>query len=110
MTDVATVESAVSAGLEAIVRLGKAELGDKTMIDAAYPFLYAMRAPRDSDETSAATWRRAASRAAEAADRTANLVPRIGRARPLAERSVGHPDAGAISFALIVSAIGEALK
>jgi dihydroxyacetone kinase len=35
------------------------------------------------------------------------LVPKIGRARPLAERSVGTPDPGAISLALIVTAIGD---
>jgi hypothetical protein len=37
------------------------------------------------------------------------LVPKIGRARPLAERSVGTPDPGAISLALIVTAVGNVL-
>uniref|UniRef100_UPI0012F62235 DAK2 domain-containing protein n=1 Tax=Actinoalloteichus spitiensis TaxID=252394 RepID=UPI0012F62235 len=49
----------------------------------------------------------AARRAAEA---TADLVPRMGRARPLAERSVGTPDAGAVSLALIVRAVRDVLS
>ena len=47
--------------------------------------------------------------ASTAAEATAALVPKIGRARPLAERSVGTPDPGAISMGLIVTAIGEVL-
>ena len=50
--------------------------------------------------------RRPASSAAEA---TAALTPKIGRARPLAERSIGTPDPGAISLGLIVTAIGDVL-
>ncbi|WP_156038463.1 DAK2 domain-containing protein, partial [Actinoalloteichus caeruleus] len=42
-----------------------------------------------------------------AAEETANLVPRVGRARPLAERSVGTPDAGAVSMALIVRTVAS---
>jgi dihydroxyacetone kinase len=49
----------------------------------------------------------AASAAADAAEQTANLSPKLGRARPLAERSIGHPDPGATSFALIVTAIAQ---
>ena len=37
------------------------------------------------------------------------MTPKIGRARPLAERSVGTPDPGAISMGLIVTAVGEVL-
>jgi predicted nuclease with TOPRIM domain len=43
------------------------------------------------------------------AKETANLTPKIGRARPLAERSLGHPDAGAISFAMMVQTINKTL-
>jgi dihydroxyacetone kinase len=45
-------------------------------------------------------WGRAAAAARQAAEATAQLLPKLGRARPLAERSLGHPDAGAVSFAL----------
>ncbi len=46
----------------------------------------------------------------KAAQDTAQLVPKMGRARPLAEKSVGTPDAGAISLALIVNTVGDLLK
>ncbi|MFC3631299.1 DAK2 domain-containing protein, partial [Paracoccus angustae] len=37
------------------------------------------------------------------------LIPRLGRARPLAERSLGHPDAGAVSLALCARVAAKAL-
>jgi D-erythrulose 4-kinase len=50
---------------------------------------------------------RAARAATLAAAETAELTPRLGRARPLAERSVGHADPGATSFALMAEAIAS---
>lgn len=96
----ADVAAAVRAGLDAVTALGKATVGDKTMVDALVPF-----ADRLADETAAGTdlavaWQRAADDAETAAQATADLKPKVGRARPLAERSLGTPDAGALSFAL----------
>ena len=54
-------------------------------------------------------WGIASEAAEKAAKETANLIPKIGRARPLAERSLGHPDAGAISFAMMVQTINKTL-
>lgn len=96
--------SAVTAAINAISELGKAELGDKTMLDAGVPFLRALAASVASGEPLASGWHRAATAAEEAAEATAALRPKIGRARPLAERSVGTPDAGAISLALCARA------
>ena len=53
----------------------------------------------------AESWAAAARVATEAATATAALTPKRGRARPLAERSIGTPDPGAISFGLIASAL-----
>jgi dihydroxyacetone kinase len=39
-----------------------------------------------------------------------DLVPKVGRARPLAEKSVGTPDPGAVSLAMCLVAVGEVLK
>ena len=58
----------------------------------------------------AAAWNAAAEKAVEAGKATADLTPKIGRARPLAERSVGTPDAGATSMGLVVTAVGEVLS
>jgi D-erythrulose 4-kinase len=87
----------------------KAQLGDKTMLDALFPFVDSLVGQVDSGASISDAWRSAAGACRDAAEATASLVPKIGRARPLAERSVGTPDPGAISLGLIVTAIGEVL-
>lgn len=91
--------AAARAALNAITARGSAVVGDKTMVDAWDPWVAALEAG-ESFATAAAI-------ATEAALATANLTPRLGRARPLAEKSLGHPDAGAVSFALIATRIAE---
>jgi D-erythrulose 4-kinase len=87
----------------------KAELGDKTMLDALFPFVNTLREQVDSGASATEAWQSAADACRTAAEATASLIPKIGRARPLAERSVGTPDPGAISLALIVTAVGDVL-
>jgi dihydroxyacetone kinase len=103
------LRDAVRRGAETIRRVGKAELGDKTMLDALLPFVDALDAAIASGAGIGTAWSSAATTAVEAAEATAALVPRIGRARPLAERSVGTPDAGATSMGLVLSAVGDVL-
>lgn len=103
---VAGVE-ATEAALTAVQTLGGAVVGDKTMIDAFQPFVQALRSGIDRGASLAESWAEASEIAATAAADTASLAPRLGRARPLAERSIGHPDAGAVSFAYIVAALNE---
>lgn len=86
-----------------------AELGDKTMLDALFPFVDTFVLEVRGGTSLDHGWRTAAEACVRAAEATASLVPRIGRARPLAERSVGTPDPGAISLGLIVTAFGETL-
>ncbi|WP_265443192.1 dihydroxyacetone kinase family protein [Flexivirga meconopsidis] len=100
----ADIAAGVRAFTDAVRDLGHAELGDKTMLDALIPFSEQLSA-RVEDGLPIA-WTAAAERARRAADGTATLRPRVGRARPLAEKSIGHPDAGATSLALIVTALG----
>ncbi|MFE4646055.1 DAK2 domain-containing protein [Streptomyces sp. NPDC056652] len=112
-----TVADGVSGASAAVRRLGGAETGDKTMVDVLVPFTDTL-AGAVADGTAdtlagavadgaalTAAWDRAATAAEEAAKATAGLVPRVGRARPHAERSLGTPDAGAHSLALIVRAV-----
>jgi dihydroxyacetone kinase len=108
-TSAATVADAIRAGLQALQRLGKAELGDKTMVDAFVPFVDTLGERIAFGEELSAAWLRATQVSEDAAQATAPLRPRIGRARPLAERSVGTPDAGAISFAMCVRAVAGVL-
>lgn len=101
--------AAIRHGAETIQRVGKAELGDKTMLDALFPFLDTLDAERQAGRDLGHSWRAAAAAAVAAAEATAPMVPRIGRARPLAARSVGTPDAGAISMGLILTAVADVL-
>ena len=103
----AAVLKACRAWVSALRDLGGAGLGDKTLLDAAIPFTDALEA-RLGDGLIPA-WNAAAQTAAEAAQATAALTPKVGRARPLAERSVGSPDPGAVSFAICVQAMGRAM-
>lgn len=100
---------ATSAALEAVQRLGKAQVGDKTMIDAFAPLVDALQRAADDDVPLGEAWAAAADAAESAAQATATLRPRLGRARPLAEKSVGHPDPGAISFARIAARIAASI-
>ncbi len=97
---------AVAAFADAILELGRAEVGDKTLVDALLPFRNGLAAAIAEGLPLLAAWQEAARSATAAAEETAALTPKKGRARPLAEKSVGTPDAGATSFALIVTALG----
>ena len=97
--------AAVTAFVDAITELGKADAGDKTMVDALLPFRDTFLRAFDGGASAADALADAAAAAQTAADRTADLRPLKGRARPLAEKSVGHPDPGAVSFALIAARI-----
>ena len=100
---------AVQGSAKQLQGFSKAELGDKTMLDALFPFVDTLVGQVDAGASLNDGWRSAADACRTAAEATASLVPKIGRARPLAERSVGTPDPGAISLALIVTAIGDVL-
>lgn len=107
--DAATIASGAQEALYAIRSYGKAEVGDKTMVDAIVPFVDTLRERVDSGDDLDDAWAAAAATATDAAAATADLLPRMGRARPHAERSLGTPDAGAHSFALIVTAVAATL-
>lgn len=98
---------AARAGLDAVMRIGGAHLGDKTMIDAFVPAVETLEAQVATGASAAEAWSRAAEVAEAAALATAPMRPLIGRARPLAERSIGHADAGAVSLGIIVRTISD---
>jgi len=102
--------AAVAAGVDGaragIMNFGKAEVGDKTMVDALVPFAETLTAQAAAGESLSTAWAVAADVASVAAAATSELLPRMGRARPHAEKSLGNPDAGAHSFALIVQRVG----
>jgi dihydroxyacetone kinase len=103
------VVNSVVTALNTIMRIGKAELGDKTMIDSLHPFMEVLEKGINDGQDLASAWSLAAEAAKDAALETSSLSPKIGRARPLAEKSVGTPDAGATSMAMILESIGQQL-
>lgn len=107
--DAAAQARALRAFVQSIQRLGRASEGDKTMLDAQLPFVEAFEKAVAAGSSSAEAWRTAADVADASAKATADLKPKIGRARVLSERSVGYPDPGAVSFALITNTMAELL-
>lgn len=103
------VAAALAAGRDAVARVGKALPGDKTMLDAMGPFVDGFARASQSGSDIAAAWQAAAEQASAAAEKTADLLPRMGRARPHAQKSVGTPDPGAVSFALAMAAVAAVL-
>ena len=105
--DTTAVQAALAAGLATVQRLGKAQVGDKTMIDTLAPFVAALA--EHGDESLAAAWQAALPAAEAGAASTAEMVAKLGRASKLGARSVGHRDAGAVSMLVVLTAVGETL-
>ena len=103
------IVAALTAGIDAVVRLGGAEPGDKTMVDAALPFRDALAEEFDSTADVAGAVKKAAAVAREAAEATADITSRRGRSRILGEKSLGTPDPGAYSFSVLMDALGTFL-
>ena len=102
--------NAVSAFVKSIQNLGGANIGDKTMVDAQVPFADVFESSISQGSQFVDAWNRAAVAASSAAKATADLIPKMGRARVLGEKSVGFQDPGATSFSLIVSTISSMFK
>lgn len=102
----ADLAEAVRAFAERITGLGKADIGDKTMVDSLLPFTSSFSEGVASGSSVEEAWASAAAASTEAAAATADLRPLKGRARPLAEKSVGTPDPGATSLAMVFTAVG----
>ncbi|WP_314171426.1 dihydroxyacetone kinase family protein [Streptomyces winkii] len=100
--------AAAESALAAVTRLGNAAPGDKTLVDALAPFAAAFREAIGTGAPVAEAFASAVDEARRAAEATSRLRPRVGRARPLAERSVGTPDPGAVSLAAALSAVLDA--
>jgi dihydroxyacetone kinase-like protein len=97
------------AGLEGVAARGKAEPGDKTMLDALGPACDALEEALTANRPLDEALRAAAEGAARGRDATVPMVARKGRASYLGERSAGHQDPGATSATLLMEAAATAL-
>lgn len=104
------VAQGVDEATDALRRLGGAQVGDKTMLDALQPFTDVLSREVEADKPLREAWKTAAGTAQQAADDTTALRPRIGRAKNHSDKSVGHADPGAISFAMIVHVAGTTME
>lgn len=91
--------------LTAIQERGKAEVGDKTMVDALAPAVDALEA--NCDKSLLEMLKAAEEGARQGMENTKNYVAKFGRAKSLLERAIGHQDAGATSVWLIFQGMRE---
>jgi dihydroxyacetone kinase-like protein len=99
----------LDASQAAIAKRGKAEPGWKTMLDALVPAAQAAASSAQAGGSLSEALDAAAAAADLGAQATRSMVPRMGRAGWLAERSAGHEDAGARMVAIILSSAADAL-
>lgn len=100
----------LQSGVDGIVQRGRAQVGDKTMIDAWTPAMVAMKAALDDGEDALNSLRQAVAAAEQGMKDTIPLQAKKGRASYLGERSIGHQDPGATSTFLILNALLEAIE
>ena len=89
---------ALEEGIKAISELGGAKPGDRTMLDALYPFVKVLKS---------GTLRAAVEAAEGGAEATARMKPRLGRSSYLGDRVLGHRDPGAQAVAIWLRAAAE---
>jgi dihydroxyacetone kinase-like protein len=103
----ADVVALFQAGVEGLQQRGKAERGDKTMMDAWLPAVDAMRGALEAGGGLAEVLDRGAAAAESGAQATVAMQARKGRGSYLGERSVGHPDPGAIAVHMLLKTAVE---
>ncbi len=99
--------AALEAGLKGVVMRGKANLGDKTMVDALTPAVEALKTASSNGASLADALRNSEQAAAKGMQDTIPLVAKKGRASYLGERSAGHQDPGATSSHLLVKTAAD---
>lgn len=107
-TSSSALAAALRAGLEGVVKRGKAGPKDKTMYDALAPAADALDEALAEGANLAAGLKQARDAAAAGRDATIPMLARKGRASYLGERSVGHQDPGATTVALLLEAAAQA--
>lgn len=105
--DAAQVKEMFKGGLEGVQKNTKALPGDKTMMDALYPAVMAMQEVSGDDV--AAVLAAGAEAAKKGAEATLQMKANFGRARNYGEKSIGHADSGASSWACMFGAFAAAL-
>jgi dihydroxyacetone kinase-like protein len=104
------VVSLLEAGLEGVVQRGRAEIGDKTMVDALSPAVDALKAAISEGQSIPDALQASVQAADTGVQSTIPLVARKGRASYLGERSAGHQDPGATSTYLLLKTLSDVVN
>jgi dihydroxyacetone kinase phosphoprotein-dependent L subunit len=107
--DAATFEAMLEGGTAAVLEVGGAKVGDKTLVDVLVPARDAFAAARSSGNSFTMALEAMAAAAERGRDSTRDLVARIGRASRLGSRSQGVLDPGATSCALLLNVLAACL-
>lgn len=99
----------LAEGLALVQQRGKAEPGDKTMIDAVYPAVTSLKQSLAEGLPLVEAFQRAAQAAQAGAEQTKNMIGKHGRAKYFREKSIGFQDAGATTMAVVISTIASSL-
>lgn len=105
--EAADVVAMFEAGLEGVLQRGKAELNDKTMVDALTPALNAMKDALTNGADLKQILQQGTAAAEEGMKNTIPLQAKKGRASYLGERSIGHQDPGATSSYLMLKTAAD---
>ncbi|WP_035442930.1 dihydroxyacetone kinase family protein [Asaia platycodi] len=103
--DASRLVQGIIRGGQRIRAIGKAEIGDKTMVDALAPFITTLGNERLAGQGLAEIWLRAVKEAHRGAEATKHFAAKRGRAKTHGDHSKGYPDPGALSFALAMQAL-----
>lgn len=101
--------AALRAGAEGVIARGKAQAGDKTMVDVWLPALDALESARQQGNSLESALGQMLDAARDGSDATIEMIAHKGRASYLGERSIGHRDPGAASSTLLIQAAAEQL-
>ena len=100
----------LDAAANGIKERGKAEIGDKTMLDVWMPAAAEMKKQANSDSNLIDAFKATVNRAENAMNETKNLISKKGRSSKLGDRSIGHIDPGAASSFVIINSIYQTIK
>lgn len=103
--DVPALKAVFAAGLEELDDMSGAKAGDKTMMDAVIPASEAIAAYAGDDEDE--LFRLAAEAAVQGAENSRNFVSKFGRAKSYGAKTIGTPDAGAVSMAKFFAGLAK---
>ncbi|MBH8554579.1 dihydroxyacetone kinase subunit L [Nostocaceae cyanobacterium CENA357] len=100
----------LQAGLDGVLQRGKAQMGDKTMVDVLSPAVVAFGQCVGTGAVMLVAMQQAVAAAQEGLQNTIPMLAKKGRASYLGERSVGHQDPGATSSYLMLKSLLETLE